>query len=121
MAAKLDYAILSLYVYEVALRPTNRPQRPEGWEVLELATDNVFGFSYGVFRSPSGEVVVSYTGTNEGIDWASNLGNGAGIGSPQATAAALVYLRARDQYGANITFTGHSLGGGVGFNFGCLV
>lgn len=113
MAAKLDYAIFSLYVYEVALKPTNRPQLPEGWEVLELATDNAFGFSYGVFRSPSGEVVVSYTGTNEGIDWVSNLGNGAGIGSPQATAAALVYLRARDQYGANITFTGHSLGAGL--------
>jgi VCBS repeat-containing protein len=114
MATPQDCAVLSLFVYEVQLKPENRPLLPTGWTLAEpLYTDDLLGFSFGIFRGPAGEIVVAYTGTNGGMDWVSNIGSGAGIGSPQATAAALVYLRARDLYGPNITFTGHSLGGGL--------
>lgn len=49
MATAPEYAQLSLYVYKPA-DPLNRPNLPEGWESLEYHSDNVFGFSYGVFN-----------------------------------------------------------------------
>ena len=120
MATISDSALLSLYVYDVALKinsngESNRPRLPDGWTPVlgSPAKDDTNGFSYGVFRHTSGEVVVAYTGTNQDVDWISNLGNGGGLGSQQVTSAALVYLQARDTYGDNITFTGHSLGGGL--------
>lgn len=114
MATTQDYAALSLYVYAVQREAVNRPLLPAGWSLAEpLHKDDLLGFSCGIFLGPGGEVVVSYTGTNEKVDWASNIGNGLGIGSPQATAAAIVYLRAKGLYGPEITFTGHSLGAGL--------
>jgi Lipase (class 3) len=113
MASTQDYATLSLYVYDVREDDINRPILPAGWTELELNTDNVVGFSYGIFQGPGNEIVLAYTGTNEGVDWLSNIGSGLGIGSPQVSAAALVYARAKEQYGANITLSGHSLGGGL--------
>ena len=91
MATTQDYAVLSLYVYRVTngTENFNRPQLPAGWSELELRTDNLLGFSYGVFCSPSGEIVLAYTGTNEGVDWWSNGLAGTGIlPSPQIAAAA---------------------------------
>ena len=115
MATTQDYAVLSLFVYNVVNRLENRPQLPTGWTPVlgSPVKDDAHGFSYGVFRHTSGEVVVAYTGTNQNVDWISNLGNGGGLGSQPVTSAALVYLQARDTYGDNITFTGHSLGGGL--------
>ena len=114
MATTQDYAVLSLYVYSV-LDGRNRPRLPNGWSLAEpLYTDDTYGFSYGIFRGPGNEIVVAYTGTNEIIgDWANNILAGGGLGAPQVTAAAQVYLRARDAYGSNITLSGHSLGGGL--------
>lgn len=86
---------------------------PPGWTELDLKIDNFYGFSYGLFQAPDGEIVLAYTGSNEGIDWLSNISDGLGLGSVQAAAAAVVFARAREQYGANITLTGHSLGGGL--------
>jgi Ca2+-binding RTX toxin-like protein len=117
MASTPDLAILALRVYSTpgAIDRTdtefNRPAVPTGWTELEWHPDEG-GFSYGVYRNGS-EIVISYTGTNEGLDWLTNGANGLGLGSTQTTKAALAYLRAKEQYGANITFTGHSLGGGL--------
>lgn len=114
MITDQDYALLSLYVYSVENTDLNRPNLlPDTWTPLDIQKDDLLGFSYGVFLGPDSKIVVAYTGTNESIDWVSNIGSGAGVGSPQATAAALVYLQAKEQYGAEITFTGHSLGGGL--------
>jgi len=113
VASTQDYAILSLYVYDVREDDINRPNLPAGWTEIELKTDNFDGFSYGIFKGPGGEIVLAYTGTNEGIDWVSNITGGLGLGSVQASAAAVVFAQAREQYGANITLTGHSLGGGL--------
>ena len=115
MASTHDYAVLSLYVYNVARPAFNRPQLPPGSTLAEpLRTDNFFGFSYGVFRHSSGEVVLAYTGTNEGIDWLSNGLAGTGIlPSPQIAGAAKVYIEAKAAHGPNITLSGHSLGGGL--------
>lgn len=117
MATKEEYAQLSLYVYDVELpagNPENRPLLPDGWEQIEYHPDGVDGFSYGVFRrTGSSEVVLAYAGTNSGLDWIANVSNGIGLSSTQTTQAALAYLQAKQLYGSDITFTGHSLGGGI--------
>jgi hypothetical protein len=113
MISREAYSLLSLYVYFAESPEDNRPLL-DGWTELELHPNNSYGFSYGVFKKGD-EVVISYTGTNDGIDWPfANLTNAIGLSSAQTTEAALVYLAARSQYpDANITFTGHSLGGGL--------
>jgi Ca2+-binding RTX toxin-like protein len=121
MPSTLDSAILALRAYSTPLaqdanaeaREFNRPPLPPGWTELEWHTDNGGGFSYGVYQNGN-DIVISYTGTNEGIDWVSNVTNGLGLSSVQTTEAALVYCTIKAQYaGANISFTGHSLGGGL--------
>ncbi|MFN3868564.1 MAG: lipase family protein [Hyphomicrobiaceae bacterium] len=75
------------------------------------------GFSAGVFRHrATGEIVIAYTGTNESKVSDFLFGNvpaAAGEYSPQVLAAMQLYIRVRRQYGDNISFTGHSLGGGL--------
>lgn len=122
MATTPELALLALRVYSTpkAAEPDplkrdtelNRPAVPTGWTELEWHSDDGTGFSYGVYQNGS-EIVVSYAGTNQTGDWATNLANGSVFGSTQTTKAALAYLQAKQQYGSNITFTGHSLGGGL--------
>jgi hypothetical protein len=118
MAATPELALLALRVYSTpgAIERTdtewNRPAVPTGWIELEWHADQGDGFSYGVYRNGT-EIVIAYAGTNQGIDWASNAAIGLGLGSTQVTKASIAYLQAQQQYGSNITFTGHSLGGGL--------
>ncbi|MDP2066329.1 MAG: calcium-binding protein [Burkholderiaceae bacterium] len=114
MATTQEYALLSLYVYDVKDDLINRPNLPTGWTLLEAKDDNLLGFSYGVFqRSGTNEIVLAYTGTNGPVDWASNFTAGTGLPSWQVANAALVYQQVRQTYGSNITLSGHSLGGGL--------
>jgi Ca2+-binding RTX toxin-like protein len=116
MSKEQDYGLLSLYVYSVRNELDNRPILPVGWKELELKSDNILlsGFSYGVFRNEtSGEIVMAFAGTNERIDWVSNVIAGIGlVPAPQISAAAVAYMRVKAAYGDGVTFTGHSLGGG---------
>jgi hypothetical protein len=87
MATTPDLALLALRVYSTpgaarVVNPDtekNRPAIPTGWVELEWHPDQGDGFSYGVYRNGT-EIVISYAGTNEGIDWASNavIDGGAG-------------------------------------------
>lgn len=115
MASTQDCALLSLYVYAVKNEQDNLPDLPAGWTLAEaLHPDDAVGFSYGVFRGPSGEIVLAYTGTNERVDWVSNLMAGTGLlPAPELVAAAKAYLDVKAKYGSEITFSGHSLGGGL--------
>jgi hypothetical protein len=119
MASTPDLALLALRVYATpgAIAPLgdkefNRPAVPAGWTELEWHADDGWGYSYGVYKNGS-EIVISYAGTNEGIDWLANATNGLGVSSSQVTSAATAYLQAKQQYGGDITLTGHSLGGGL--------
>lgn len=87
MVQNKDYAQLSLYVYFV--HDKNKIYLPEGWTGTRYPDDPASGFSYGIFESGN-EIVISYTGTNEGVDWLANAGNGSGLGSDQLKEAALV-------------------------------
>ena len=121
MATKKELAQLSLYVYNVPAdaEQKNRPNLPSSdWVVLEYSPDNTLGFSYGIFKNNStGEVVVAYTGSNEKlvVDFLlTNIPAGVGVGSTQISGAAVVAARTIQTYGAqNVSFTGHSLGGGL--------
>lgn len=112
MATTKDCAQLALRVYDV--NPNNRVGLPSGWTGDTYPDDPASGFSYGIFESGN-EVVISYTGTNEGVDWLANAGSGSGLGSDQLKEAALVAARVIEQYkgsGKTISFTGHSLATG---------
>ena len=109
----------------------NRAPLPEGWKLLPQYNQSgsgpdssiwLAGFSARVFQGPAGEIVISYAGTEfrASIRAASdfifgNIPLAIGSYASQAFEAAKLYLQVRAQFGdsANISFTGHSLGGGL--------
>ncbi|HEY0333276.1 MAG TPA: hypothetical protein VGC74_06125, partial [Stenotrophomonas sp.] len=112
MANVLDYAMLSNRVY---FRPdTNRTELARDWSELRWLPDSPeTGFSAGVYQKGS-EIVISFTGTNENFDWVTNLPAGMGLGGIQLKQAMKLVMDTMQQYpGATISFTGHSLGGGI--------
>ena len=122
MTNATEYAQLSLAVYQTK-RDFNTIEIPAGWELAEpLHPDNWGGFSYGVFRrTGTDEIVLAFTGSNEKLvmDYVgTNAPAGLGLQSIQVPNAALAYQQVLDKYGvddagSNITFSGHSLGGGL--------
>ena len=126
MISKEVAAVLALRVYEQGVNPLlNLPFEPQDWIKIDPNPLPVTaGFAYGVFRNTvTNEVVISYRGTDGavgmmGADGASNLGLTLGQGTSQSTQAAKVYVKVLELYGSdtngsNISFTGHSLGGGL--------
>ena len=131
MTQAYEYALLAGGSYDdIRLRSDNRSPIPPGWTELTgyavsgsggNASYAGSGFSARVYRGPGGEIVISYAGTefNPGsagmtMDFlAGNLPLAAGLFSPQALAAAELYQHVLADLGTNITFTGHSLGGGL--------
>jgi Lipase (class 3) len=67
--------------------------------------------------SPQGDHYISFRGTTDRTDWANNLGQGSTTYRPQYDAAARIGEHFRDHrdtpgYDYNVTYAGHSLGGG---------
>lgn len=125
MTTQIDYALMAGRAYL-----TNRPEKanqfpaPEGWaEFLHVPDAQTpefpvtAGFEAIAFRrlSDPNEIVISYTGTNGPGDIHADLTIAAGKFSEQLMQAALYYLdiKALAPKDAKITFTGHSLGGGL--------
>jgi len=127
------YALLAAGSYaDIRRLPANNAPLPEGWKILpqfsisgsgEQGSVWSSGFSARVYSGPHGEIVISYAGTEFSGDnitgTANDLFNDAtiafGFPSRQVNAAAVLYQRVKAFYGegANISFTGHSLGGGL--------
>jgi hypothetical protein len=121
-----DYLELSDFVYANVRSQKNKPLCPTGWTDIsdqfgiKPSIQSWTGYSAGVFTNGT-DIVISYEGTNpvplstDGIgDWL--LGNplGAGLSAPQEFQAALLYEQVKNRYGGDcISFTGHSLGGGL--------
>jgi hypothetical protein len=86
------------------------------WGRIKLP-DDLTGFSAGAYRNTAtGEIVIAYTGTNDAFfDWTeANIPAGFGVANtPQVTKAINFYSDVVSAYGTNVTFTGHSLGGGL--------
>src|SRR5947207_2313179 len=128
MPTTLEYALLSANVYGskdiggrtsiAAVRhPRNTLPAPDGWTPLGPPTVLSDGFMAQAYQRGT-EIVVSYAGTTDEdlLDWLT--GNvpaaTAAILAPQVIDAAKFYLDVlRDNAGATISFTGHSLGGGL--------
>ena len=128
MITNIEYAVFANAAYrDTRNELQNAPVIPTGWTPLSRTT---LGFSEG--PSPSDfsaeafqkgtDIVISYQGTNsdpftkDGIsDWSSNIEMFLGWASNQMKEAALFYQRVKAQNpgATNITFTGHSLGGGL--------
>lgn len=126
METHLECALLSDASYRDVRGDENIPFIPLGWEALNRAAFGLGpvpgdgGFSAEIYRKGD-EIVIAFQGTNpdpfsaDGIkDWGNNFGLYAGNPTSQLMQAAELYLRvATANPGADITFTGHSMGGGL--------
>lgn len=113
MASASEYAQLSGRAYDRTL--VNRTALTNGWtELTWIPDDPSTGFSAGVYQKGN-EIVISFAGTNEIIsDGWDDLVAGVGFASVQTAQAAALVLEILSQYpDANISLTGHSLGGGI--------
>ena len=114
MATVLEYVQMSAVVY--ARTKQNTMVVPDGWTQDRVVVDHpVTGFSAGVFVKGN-EVVIGFTGTNEIVkDFLNaNIPAALGLASAQVVQAAELVMDAiRTHPGASISFTGHSLGGGL--------
>jgi Ca2+-binding RTX toxin-like protein/pimeloyl-ACP methyl ester carboxylesterase len=131
MNPEAAYALLAADAYRDARKSENNyAPVPPGWtELKDYAISGSgdsaqlpgSGFSARVYRGPGNEIVISYAGTQFGGsgagqagDWlAGNAPLAFGLYAQQAVTAAELYQRVRAELGSNITFTGHSLGGGL--------
>jgi len=133
MTSAATYALLSGGAYwDVRDRDFNEAPLPAGWRALTQfdrsnsgsnATVQGSGFSARVYQGPGGEIVIAHAGTEFGstvpglvADFLSgNVPLAAGLSSEQAYQAALLYQEVKAWAGGsgNITFAGHSLGGGL--------
>src|SRR4249919_3598040 len=114
------YALFAANVYSVS--PAVRtdlnaaPLPGPEWSVI-LNRSTATGFMARAYKNATtGEVVVAYaeTTSENWLDWATgNVPAAAGLPAPQVAEAAQFYLDVLQlQPNADITFTGHSLGGG---------
>ena len=107
--------------------PKNAISHPTGWTRIATTPGTsdhpVTGFSAAAYlNTATNEVVISYCGTNSPIPtgndwWYANIPAAHGIRAPQVEQAAEFYWQVLTQIGtgnkSRITFTGHSLGGGL--------
>ncbi|MBI3771625.1 MAG: DUF2974 domain-containing protein [Gammaproteobacteria bacterium] len=122
MTTIIDYALMAGASY-ISTRPdVNKFPIPQGWNLTKHENPQdgsgfeAASFINGPDIAHSSEIVISYAGTGPGAaDWVYGdipLANGNLSG--QLRQAADYYLAVKAQNpGATITFTGHSLGGGL--------
>jgi len=115
-----DYALMCVAAYRDKRDPTNQVFPATVWEALpgslgHLPTDSS-GFEAVAYRNAqTNEIVIAYTGTDELKDWWTNVGGVSALwATDQMKSAARFYAEVcRANPEANITLTGHSLGGGL--------
>lgn len=115
--SEVDYALLAGAVYVSNRNSINQLPAPPGWTKLTYESLSSSGFEAASFTdSDRSQIVIAFAGTNPTSleDWLNNIELGAGIASTQLEQAVTLYLQA---VAANptttISFTGHSLGGGL--------
>jgi len=120
MATEIEYALMAGRAYQSTRADNNLfPVLDSyGWSepLDQRQRDPDTGFEVGYFQRGS-DIVISFAGTNPTDlfgDMAANIGLATGVGSDQLRQAAEYYLQIQAANpGATITFTGHSLGGGL--------
>ena len=117
---EIGLTVLSAAVYNQGTSPENRINNTTSITALnavELVHTAVSssGFEASAY-SYDGKIVIAFAGTNtdEWQDIWADIGIGLlGSLNAQVIEAAKFYLNIKAQYGDNIVFTGHSLGGGL--------
>jgi hypothetical protein len=117
MVTTIEYALLAGRAYFDTRTDINRFPVPQGWTDLLRHEAQPSGFEAVAFQKGS-DIVISFAGTNSSSlidpDNVANIGLATGFGSAQLLQAAEYYLQVQAANPtANITFTGHSLGGGL--------
>ena len=120
MVTTIEYALLAGASYHDTRADLNRFPIPKDWNLVSLVPqDNITGFEASTYRnSLTSDIVISYAGTYDKDlmgDMVADFNLATGLGSAQLLQAAQYYLQVKaDNPGAtSITFTGHSLGGGL--------
>ena len=113
-----DYALMAGRAYQSTRADINKFPTLTGWnEPLDERKVLPSGFEAGYFQRDK-DIVISYAGTGPGldVDWVANCALALGLWSDQLGEAAAYYLQIRSDSRykeSNISFTGHSLGGGL--------
>ncbi|KXB29240.1 hypothetical protein AT959_18835, partial [Dechloromonas denitrificans] len=126
MATTIDYAVLAGRAYQTTRAPLNWFPLPDEWlEYFHVPNNPDFpqfkaatGFEAISFQNKANprEIVISFAGTGGDGDWShGNIPLALGRLPDQLRQAADYYLqvKASAPTGSSITFTGHSLGGGL--------
>ena len=127
MATTIEYALMAGASYRDTRPDINKFPIPAGWNMVSRnPQDNETGFEAATFGNgatlaTSTEIVISFAGTYDvplnpftNPDLQADIGLATGAGSQQLLQAAEYYLTVQRQNpGATITLTGHSLGGGL--------
>lgn len=123
MTTTIDYALMAGYSYRTTRGEMNWFPVPQEWTSFFPVPDETSpgfptknGFEATSFTNGT-EIVISFAGTDPS-DWtgdvAADIALAEGYGSSQLLQAADYYLAVKAaNRNANITFTGHSLGGGL--------
>jgi hypothetical protein len=117
MITDLQYALMAGNVYRSTRPDINKVPIPvaDGWQEIPNTYVNLAssGFEAASFQRGT-DIVISYTGTGTAVDWIANIALGIGWAANQLRQAAAYYMQVKTlNQNANITFTGHSLGGGL--------
>ncbi len=111
----LEYAVISGASY-ISSRSRVNTISPGEFEIVGQMIDDSSGFEGYAFRKGS-DIVIGYAGTYDKDilgDIISDLALGSGFDSEQLFLAAKLYIETKRLYpNDNITFSGHSLGGGL--------
>lgn len=125
ISPELSYAILSLDSYNRGYDPGVEGLGGIGSMVgnYEFVAQSAIGssspefaasFYAAAYQDASGNIVISYRGTDAPLDVVTGWTGGAGFHTRQAELAAQFYHQVKQAYpDATITLTGHSLGGGL--------
>ncbi len=114
MADDLNYALLAGAAYFSQRDPINRIYPTADWSLLSRERDDSSGYEASAYRNGT-EIVIAFAGTDEPEDWAANFSLATAVWTAaQLYKAAEFYARIRQANPeAAISFTGHSLGGGL--------